>query len=115
MNTADTKQIALKEKAKRLLEQRHEAKRQSLYEFVKFYREKEKRETLVDNWHIRLICEKLEKVYTGEIKRLIINIPPRSLKTELVSKAFPVWCLGHESNLKFMEISYSATLAEKNS
>jgi hypothetical protein len=87
------KQEAMKELAKRELERRHEPKRQSLYEFMKFYRLRERKEELIENRHIKAICDKLEKVYTGEIKRLIINIPPRSLKTELVSKAFPVWCL----------------------
>jgi hypothetical protein len=65
----------------------------SLYEFIKYYRKKEKKIELDENWHIKAICDALEKVYTGETKRLIINIPPRSLKTEIVSKAFPVWCL----------------------
>ena len=85
-----------------------------MYEFLKYYRQKEKRASLDESWHIKLICEKLERVYAGDIKRLIINIPPRSLKTETVSKAFPVWCLGHDPRLKFMLISYSAELAEKN-
>lgn len=77
----------------RKLEQLRAKERDSLYEFLKYYRKNEKKAELDDNWHIQLICEKLEKVYTGEIKRLIINIPPRSLKTETVSKAFPVWVL----------------------
>ena len=46
---------------------------------------------------------------------MIINIPPRSLKTEIVSKAFPVWALGNKPDIKFMDISYSSGLAEKNS
>ena len=46
---------------------------------------------------------------------MIINVPPRTLKTEIVSKAFPVWAMGNNPKLKFMEISYSAELAQKNS
>jgi hypothetical protein len=110
---------SLQEKAAQIyaikkLEELHSKERESLYAFINHYWAKEKRSGMDDNRHIRLICDKLEKVYTGEIKRLIINIPPRSLKTEIVSKAFPVWCLGHDPRLKFMLISYSAELAEKN-
>jgi len=114
MTTPQKSQI-IKELWIRELEKRHEDKRNSLYEFIKFYWYKEKREKLEESRHLEEICKKLESVYMWDIKRLIINIPPRSLKTELVSKAFPIRCLGHESHLKFMEISYSATLAEKNS
>jgi len=42
-------------------------------------------------------------------------MPPRSLKTELISKAFPVWMMGNQASHKVMEISYSAELAEGNS
>lgn len=45
----------------------------------------------------------------------MIIVPPRSLKTEIVSKAFPVWCLWKSPKKKFMEISYSADLAQKSS
>lgn len=110
---------SLQEKAAQIyaikkLEELHSKERESLFAFINHYWTKEKRSGMDDNRHIRLICDKLEKVYTGEIKRLIINIPPRSLKTEIVSKAFPVWCLWHDPWLKFMLISYSAELAEKN-
>jgi len=108
-------QQALKERSIKRMEAMFAPQRDSFYEFLKFYRKNEKKENLDDNWHIRVICDKLEKVYSWDIKRLIINIPPRSLKTEIVSKAFPVWCLWHDPRLKFMAISYSATLAEQNS
>lgn len=104
-----------KEKVIREKEKRHQLQRASLYEFIKKYWEVERKEPLDENWHIKAICDALERVYTGETKRLIINIPPRSLKTEIVSKAFPVWCLWHEPNLKFIQTSYSADLAHKNS
>ena len=47
------------------------------------------------NWHIELICDRLEKVRGGKIRRLIINLPPRGLKSMLVSVAFPAFLLGH--------------------
>ena len=109
------KNEAIKELAIRKLEEQNKPQRDSLYEFLKYYWEKENRSSLDESWHIKLICSKLEQVYSWEIKRLIINIPPRSLKTETVSKCFPVWCLWHDPRIKFMEISYSSELAEKNS
>ena len=107
-------QEALKELAIRQMESKTEKQRESLLEFMKYYREREKKTTLDINWHMELICKKLQDVYEWRTKRLIINVPPRSLKTETVSKAFPVWVLGHKPNTKFMLLSYSAELAEKN-
>ena len=48
----------------------------------------------VPNWHIDLMCEYLEAVERGKIKRLIINIPPRHLKSVIVNVAFTSWVLG---------------------
>lgn len=44
-----------------------------------------------DGWHISAIAEHLEAVARGEIRRLIINVPPRSSKSSIVSVAFPAW------------------------
>jgi hypothetical protein len=81
------------EQAKRLLEQKHVKQQESLAEFVKFYRKNEKKEDLDWNRHLDLICMKLEDVFYGRIKRLMINVPPRSLKTQIVSIAFPAWAM----------------------
>ena len=43
------------------------------------------------NWHIGCIAEHLQAVHRGEIRKLIINVPPRTLKSYLVSSAFPAW------------------------
>jgi len=108
-------QAALAELAKRELAKKYESERDDLYTFIKSYWATERRENLVENWHIKLICEKLEKVHNREIKRLIINVPPRSLKTEIVSKAYPVWSMWKIPSKKFMWISYSASLSTDNS
>lgn len=47
------------------------------------------------NWHIELIAVKLEACRCGKIRRLIINVPPRSLKSICASVALPAWILGH--------------------
>ena len=70
---------------------------------------------LDENRHIKLMCDTLERVYRKEISRLIINVPPRSLKTEIVSKAYTNWVLGNDPYHKFIVTSYAAGLAEKNS
>ncbi len=67
------------------------------------------------NWHINLIADYLEQVYLGNIKRLIINIPPRMLKSICVSVAWPVWLLGHQSAYRIINTSYSNVLSVKHS
>jgi hypothetical protein len=44
------------------------------------------------NWHIEVIAAKLAAVYQGRIRRLIVNVPPRYLKSLLASVAFPAQC-----------------------
>lgn len=67
------------------------------------------------NWHIDLIAEYLKEVYNGNIKRLIINIPPRSLKSVCVSVAFPAWVLGKKPNSRIIVASYAELLSLKHS
>lgn len=65
------------------------------------------------NWHIELICDRLEQVRGGKIRRLIINLPPRGLKSMLVSVAFPAFLLGHDPRTRIIVTSYGADLAGK--
>lgn len=67
------------------------------------------------NWHIELISEYLIACQKGQIKRLIINIPPRFLKSISCSVAFPSWLMGHNPSEKITCISYSHGLAAKHS
>lgn len=67
------------------------------------------------NWHIELIAEKLEEVRKGNIKRLIINMPPRALKSVCVSVAWPAWLLGQDPGARIMIASYSQILSIKHS
>jgi predicted phage terminase large subunit-like protein len=66
------------------------------------------------NWHLGAIAYVLEQVRSGEITRLIINLPPRSLKSIMVSVAFPAFLLGHDPGRKIFGISYGADLASKH-
>lgn len=65
------------------------------------------------NWHIEVFADYLEKCMRGEIKRLIISVPPRSLKSLCASVAFPAFLLGHDPSKRIVCVSYSDGLASK--
>lgn len=65
----------------------------------------------IDGWHIQAICEHLEAVANGEIKRLLINIPPRCSKSTLTSICFPAWTWLNHPGMKFLTGSHSKELA----
>lgn len=58
------------------------------------------------NWHIDCICEHLEAARAGEIQNLIVNMPPRTLKTTLISIDFPAWVLGLDPTQRFIGVSF---------
>jgi predicted phage terminase large subunit-like protein len=63
------------------------------------------------NWHIDAIVYQLMRVQAGEITRLLINQPPRSLKSICVSVAYVAWLLGHDPTRRVIVASYSNELA----
>lgn len=63
--------------------------------------------------HHKLLCEALMRVFAGDCKRLIINIPPRYSKTELVLN-WIAWCLGRVPDSEFILTSYAGGLATNN-
>lgn len=65
--------------------------------------------------HHRMICDKLNDVLRGKIRRLIINIAPRYSKSELVSRDFIAMGLAINPAAKFIHLSYSGDLALGNS
>ena len=66
-------------------------------------------------WHVEAIAYQLERVRRGEVRRLIINMPPRSLKSIAASVAFPAFLLGHDPSRRVICVSYSGDLAKKHS
>ncbi|ODS03464.1 hypothetical protein AUC71_09635 [Methyloceanibacter marginalis] len=66
------------------------------------------------NWHIRAIAYQLDRIRRGEINRLIINMPPRHLKSITVSVAFPAFVLGHDPRQRIFSISYGSELSLKH-
>jgi predicted phage terminase large subunit-like protein len=70
-------------------------------------------EPLLMNGHIEAMAYHLEQVRLGRIKRLIINLPPRYLKSLVTSVAFPAFVLGHDPTKRLIVASYGADLAVK--
>lgn len=68
----------------------------------------------IDNWHLALIVEYLKTIEAGEIKRLIINMPPRSLKSVTISVAWVAWLLAKNPSLKIIIASYSRAISIKH-
>jgi hypothetical protein len=64
-----------------------------------------------ENWHILHLARRLERVRLGECRRLMINQPPRSVKTLMTSVAFTAWVLGHDPTRKIMCVTYSKDVA----
>ena len=71
-------------------------------------------QTYYGNWHIDAMAYLLECCATGNIKRLLITLPPRHLKSICASVAFPAWLLGHDPSKRIICASYTADLASKH-
>lgn len=67
------------------------------------------------NWHIDAIAAHLAACAAGDIRRLIINLPPRMLKSTMVSVAWPAWLLGQDARARIMVASYAQGLSTKHS
>lgn len=67
----------------------------------------------VDNWHILALCQQMLAVQDGKCRRLVVNLPPRSLKSLIVSVAFPAWVLGHKPTSRIIVASYSDDLTRR--
>ena len=67
------------------------------------------------NWHLSLMCEYLEAVTEGKIKRLIINVPPRSLKSIIVTIMWPTWEWITRPGERYIFSSYSQSLSLNHS
>lgn len=71
-------------------------------------------EGLLRNWHHDAIAWELDRIRRGENTRLIVTMPPRYLKSILISVGWVAWMLGHNPRLEFVCVSYSADLARKH-
>ena len=66
------------------------------------------------NWHLEAMAAKLSQVASGKIRRLIITLPPRNLKSLYCSVALPAWFLGHYPFERVVVVSYSDLLARQH-
>ena len=93
-----------------------ELAKRSMHEFIKqSWSTMEPGRVFKDNWHIQAICEHLEAVVKGDVRKLIINIPPRHMKSLTCDVAFPCWAWLHKPHLQFMFASYASSLAVRDS
>jgi predicted phage terminase large subunit-like protein len=70
--------------------------------------------TLIWNWHLDAICDHLAACRTGDIRRLIINVPPRTLKSWTVSVAFPAWTWASDPSVQFLAASADRDIAHRD-
>lgn len=68
----------------------------------------------IASWHVEAMCQALSRVAHGEVKRLVITVPPRHGKSICTAVALPAWLLGHDPGLKIMVASYGSDLAGKH-
>ena len=65
----------------------------------------------IEGSHHKTIAEKFNKLANGEIKRLIINMPPRHTKSEFASNLLPAWMIGRKPDLKIIQTTHTTELA----
>jgi len=93
-------------------EQDRRAASGSLYEFVRqAWPIVEPGIQFIASWHIEAICEHLEAISAGELRKLLINIPPRHSKSTIVSVMFPMWEWLAQPEQKYLCASYSGNLS----
>jgi len=85
-----------------------------LYRFTQLAWAQAEPASFVDNWHLPIVCEKLEAVSAGKIKRLVINVPPGTTKSLLVSVFWPLWEWTINPSTKWMFASYDASLSARH-
>ena len=66
------------------------------------------------SWHHSALDWEMERIKSGKNTRLIVTLPPRNLKSIMISVAWPAFLLGHDPTLKLVCVSYSQDLARKH-
>ena len=99
------KEILLLEEQKQKLETRDIARDQFMAYAKHVY------DGFIEGTHHRIIAEKLERIAAGDLKRLIVNMPPRHSKSEFASYLMPSWFLGRNPKLKIIQATMNTELA----
>ncbi len=87
----------------------------SLYKFLRATWRLVEPAEFVDGWHIRAICTHLEAVARGEIRSLLINVPPRHAKSLVTSVFYPCWRWTWDAKHRFLFASYAESLSIRDS
>ncbi|WPB58626.1 phage terminase large subunit [Xylophilus sp. GOD-11R] len=98
-----------------LVEKQRRAARDDVYAFARWMFQRRKGFRWQQAPHHSIICAALMRVFRGECKRLVINVPPRYSKTELAVVNFIAWAFGKVPDAEFIHASYSGALAVNNS
>lgn len=100
-----------------LTETQTELAKRSLYQFVKLFWDEidDKASTFIPAKHTKLICDALQAVFEGSVKRLIVNIPPGYAKSKIGSVAFPAWIWCRDPKFRMFFACYEQGLAERDS
>ncbi len=96
--------------------------RRSFYEFsLEAFKVLHNGSPMDENWHIEYLCDVVQKEVEGVLNReirdkhLLINVPPRSLKSELINVYLSVWLWVRDDSKKFISTSYASRLSTKHS
>lgn len=100
-----------------LFKVRKELAERSFYEFVKqAWHVVEPDTEYRDNWHVKAICDHLQEVSHGtRIKKLLVNVPPGTMKSLLTSVFWPAWVWTTKPEKRFIYASYDGKLADRDS
>jgi predicted phage terminase large subunit-like protein len=87
--------------------------RDDFYSFMlRSFADRNEAASFVTGWHIEVMAARLQAVGEGRARRLIVNIPPRHLKSLAASIALPAWLLGHEPSLAIVNATYAQDLSD---
>ena len=105
LSEGEMKEILMLQERLSLLETQDKAK-ESFMEYIRYIWP-----GFIEGDHHRLIADKLTRVAKGELKRLIVNMPPRHTKSEFASIYFPSWAMGLKPDMKIMQTTHTADLS----
>jgi len=80
---------------------------------IKVFKEVSPNSKYLDNWHVNVICHELMSIFEGKQNHLIMNVPPRYMKSIICAISFPAFILGHNPKATIIAVSYSDDLASK--
>ena len=117
MTTRSSSSIPYSERQLRIsLEAAQLSRKGSLHKFVRAsWPILEPATPFADNWHIGAICDHLEALTFLEIQRLLINVPPGSMKSLLVSVMWPAWAWTFSPHFRWLFASHSQPLSTRDS